>query len=98
MLIGPEDWRFSKSNADVLLSHYRAHNASVKALVPKEKLLVYRIGEGWEPICKFLGKPIPGLVLKNIIPKPIAEYESVDLIMRSWSSKMGRLFDPDTVR
>ena len=21
--------------------------------------MVYRIGEGWEPICKFLGKPIP---------------------------------------
>jgi len=59
MLIGPEDWRFSKSNADVLLSQYRAHNAAVKALVPKEKLLVYKIGEGWEPLCKFLGKPIP---------------------------------------
>ena len=64
MLIGPEDWRFSKSNADVLLSHYRAHNAAVKALVPKEKLLVYKIGDGWEPLCKFLGKPVPGIVLK----------------------------------
>ena len=63
MLIGPEDWRFSKSNADVLLSHYRAHNAAVQALVPKEKLLVYKIGDGWEPLCKFLGKPVPGLVL-----------------------------------
>ena len=64
MLIGPEDWRFSKSNADVLLSHYRAHNAAVKALVPKEKLLIYKIGDGWEPLCKFLGKPVPGMVLK----------------------------------
>lgn len=58
-LIGPEDQVFAKANSDILLAAYRAHNASVKALVPKDKLLVYRIGEGWEPICKFLGKPIP---------------------------------------
>ena len=62
MLLGPEDSRFSNSNADILLSKYKAHNAAVKALVPKERLLIYRIGDGWEPICKFLGKPIPGMV------------------------------------
>lgn len=62
MLLGPEDSRFLNSNADILLSKYRAHNAAVKALVPKEKLLIYRIGDGWEPLCKFLGKPIPGMV------------------------------------
>ena len=59
MLLGPEDSRFSNSNADILLSKYKAHNAAVKALVPKERLLIYRIGDGWEPICNFLGKPIP---------------------------------------
>ena len=62
MLLGPEDSRFSNSNADILLSKYKAHNAAVKALVPKEKLLIYRIGDGWEPLCKFLDKPIPGMV------------------------------------
>ena len=29
----------------------------VQKTCPKEKLLTYRIGEGWEPICKFLNKP-----------------------------------------
>ena len=62
MLLGPEDSRFSNSNADILLSKYKAHNAAVKALVPKKKLLIYRIGDGWEPLCKFLDKPIPGMV------------------------------------
>jgi hypothetical protein len=28
-------------------------------LVPKERLLVMTIGEGWEPLCKFLDKPVP---------------------------------------
>ena len=28
--------------------------------VPKENLLVWNLKDGWEPLCKFLGKPIPG--------------------------------------
>ena len=49
-LIGPEDQVFAKANSDILLAAYRAHNAAVKALVPKDKLLVYRIGEGRVPL------------------------------------------------
>ena len=35
------------------------HNQYVMNNCPKDKLLVWRIEEGWEPICKFLGKPVP---------------------------------------
>lgn len=38
---------------------YRRHYDMVKSKVPKERLLVYELGSGWEPLCKFLGKPIP---------------------------------------
>ncbi|CAG5080483.1 Oidioi.mRNA.OKI2018_I69.PAR.g9610.t1.cds [Oikopleura dioica] len=38
---------------------YRMHNQYVMNNCPKEKLLIWRIEEGWEPICKFLGKPVP---------------------------------------
>jgi len=27
--------------------------------VPSERLLVYEPGEGWEPLCDFLGLPVP---------------------------------------
>lgn len=27
--------------------------------MPKERLLVMQLGDGWEPLCRFLGKPIP---------------------------------------
>jgi Sulfotransferase domain len=27
--------------------------------VPANKLLVYSVTEGWEPLCKFLGVPVP---------------------------------------
>ncbi|EPY36112.1 hypothetical protein STCU_00749 [Strigomonas culicis] len=32
---------------------------SVKMLVPPSRLLVYRYGEGWEPLCQFLEKAVP---------------------------------------
>lgn len=38
---------------------YIEHNSMVKAAVPKERLLVYRLGEGWEPLCRFLGREVP---------------------------------------
>jgi len=28
----------------------------IKAIVPKERLLVYKLGSGWQPLCEFLGK------------------------------------------
>ncbi|KAH6689728.1 P-loop containing nucleoside triphosphate hydrolase protein [Plectosphaerella plurivora] len=39
---------------------YLDHYAHIKAIVPKEQLLVYKVGtDGWEPLCRFLGKPVP---------------------------------------
>ena len=29
------------------------------SIVPEEDLLVWNLKEGWEPLCSFLGKPIP---------------------------------------
>lgn len=31
----------------------------VKRAVPAEKLLLFEVKEGWQPLCRFLGKPIP---------------------------------------
>ena len=35
------------------------HNAAVRREVPAERLLVYEVGQGWEPLCVFLGVPAP---------------------------------------
>lgn len=37
------------------------HEAMIKGLVPKERLLEWYIEDGWEPLCKFLGKPVPNV-------------------------------------
>ncbi|KAI3661867.1 hypothetical protein MP638_005908 [Amoeboaphelidium occidentale] len=38
---------------------YNERVEEVKRIVPKDKLLVFNVKEGWEPLCKFLGKPVP---------------------------------------
>ena len=44
---------------DHVLSVYKAHNDAVKREVPPEKLLVYDVKQGWEPLCAFLDVPVP---------------------------------------
>lgn len=38
---------------------YQAHNQNVKDKVPAEQLLVFESSQGWNPLCSFLGVPIP---------------------------------------
>lgn len=32
---------------------------TLKEIVPEDRLLIWNLKDGWEPLCKFLGKPIP---------------------------------------
>ncbi|RNF16716.1 uncharacterized protein Tco025E_05095 [Trypanosoma conorhini] len=45
----------------------------VKTVVPKDRLLVYRYGSGWEPLCHFLSKPIPHSDETGTVPFPPQE-------------------------
>lgn len=38
---------------------FRRHTEQVVATVPKDRLLVFDVKEGWEPLCAFLGVPVP---------------------------------------
>lgn len=38
---------------------FERHNAEVRTTVDPQRLLVYHVKEGWEPLCRFLGVPIP---------------------------------------
>ncbi|MCZ6605937.1 MAG: sulfotransferase family protein [Alphaproteobacteria bacterium] len=38
---------------------YNRHVAEVKAVVPADRLLVFQVQDGWEPLCKFLNVPVP---------------------------------------
>lgn len=44
-----------------MIDQFNAHTEAVKASIPPEKLLVFHVKQGWEPLCAFLKKPIPNV-------------------------------------
>jgi Sulfotransferase domain len=44
---------------DTVIAAYERHNAEVQRLIPAQRLLVYDVKQGWPPLCKFLGVPVP---------------------------------------
>jgi hypothetical protein len=48
-----------KTGPDDLLAAFNAHEAAVKAEIPPERLLVFDVRQGWEPLCRFLERPVP---------------------------------------
>lgn len=50
---------YREINKDVARKFYFAYYDRIRAEIPEERKLEYRLGEGWEPICRFLGKEVP---------------------------------------
>jgi hypothetical protein len=41
------------------IAQYKQHIEDVKAAVPPDQLLIFSVDQGWEPLCNFLGVPVP---------------------------------------
>jgi len=52
-------------DADHVKAVFERNNAEVQASLPPERLLVYNLGDGWEPLCRFLSKPVPDTPYPN---------------------------------
>ena len=48
------------------IAQYKHHIEDVKATVPPDKLLVFTVDQGWKPLCKFLGMPVPSTPFPNV--------------------------------
>ena len=44
---------------EAALAAYHQRLADVRAAIPADRLLVYDVAEGWEPLCAFLNVPVP---------------------------------------
>tara|TARA_R110002020_G_scaffold20952_2_gene70835 strand:- start:1917 stop:2657 length:741 start_codon:yes stop_codon:yes gene_type:complete len=54
------------SDKNAAIAHYNQHIENLKASVTPEKLLIFNVKDGWEPLCRFLNKPIPDLPFPNV--------------------------------
>ena len=48
-----------KEMQDKARDMYRDHYELVRRITPPDRLLEYKLGDGWEPLCAFLGKKVP---------------------------------------
>ena len=47
------------ADRDTAIKIFEEHNARVRRAIPAERLLVFEVAEGWEPLCSFLEVPVP---------------------------------------
>jgi hypothetical protein len=47
------------ADRDYMVDYFERRVEAIKSEVPLERLLVYSVKEGWEPLCAFLGVDIP---------------------------------------
>ncbi|XP_078482892.1 uncharacterized protein LOC144743292 [Ciona intestinalis] len=54
-------WKEPTYNSPFCKLRYREHNSHVRMAAPKEQIIYFKHSDGWEPLCKFLGVPVPSV-------------------------------------
>lgn len=58
-LVEEQTFGCASTDKQGVLAAYRRRTEEVRAAIPPARLLVYDVAEGWEPLCRFLGVPVP---------------------------------------
>jgi hypothetical protein len=53
------DLRAHINDRAFMTDYFRRHTEEVKRSIQAERLLIYEAGQGWEPLCGFLGVKVP---------------------------------------
>lgn len=57
------------TDRDSAIAAYRGNNRSVRETIPADRLLVFNVADGWEPLCRFLDVPIPDTPFPRANPR-----------------------------
>jgi len=55
-----------EAGEEAAVKFYQEWIDTLKAEIPPEKLLIYDVKDGWEPLCKFLEVPVPNKPFPNV--------------------------------
>ncbi|HVF09776.1 MAG TPA: sulfotransferase [Abditibacteriaceae bacterium] len=53
------DFQGRFNDREFVIDFFNRYIAQVREHVPADRLLVFEVQEGWEPLCRFLGVPVP---------------------------------------
>lgn len=62
---------------------FERHIEQVRAGIPAQRLLIYRVADGWEPLCEFLDLPVPDV--------PFPHDNTAESFNRDFGPQFGRL-------
>jgi hypothetical protein len=78
---------------DFMVDYFRRHNEAVIASAPKDRLLVFEAKQGWEPLCAFLGVPVPDVPY----PRVNSREEMLERLAGAGSGQAGPPPGPDAL-
>ena len=76
---------------------YREHYAMVRRVAPRGMLLEYRMGDGWGPLCEFLGKEVPEGEFPRVNDQEVHDEQLRVILKRGvWNMvrRVGRVLGP----
>jgi len=79
---------------DFMVDVFKRHNAEVQRVIPASRLLVFEASQGWEPLCQFLGVPVPDAPF----PRANSREEMAAFIASQNAGDPNAAFDQDRMR
>ncbi|TPP60177.1 hypothetical protein FGIG_03084 [Fasciola gigantica] len=52
-------WDVNLENDEEIMMEYERRTERIQQVIPSDRLLLFRLGRGWEPLCAFLQVPVP---------------------------------------
>ena len=79
-LIWQRSHRNTMDDREKALARYQQHIEELKARVPADKLLIFTVDQGWEPLCRFLEVAVPDTAFPNVNDRVQFQQTKKDII------------------
>ncbi|TWU70851.1 hypothetical protein ED733_002123 [Metarhizium rileyi] len=63
-------------------SVYDLHHSQIREMTPPSELLLLDLNQGWGPLCKFLGKPVPAVPFPRVNERAAIQAKMAEIIQR----------------
>jgi hypothetical protein len=85
------DFGGRQNDREFMIDYFKRHTEAVLSTVPADRLIVFEAAQGWEPLCAFLGVPVPD--------KPFPKHNTREEFQaRALAMKSGQAPDPSQIR